>query len=460
MDAKGRRGARWSRHPVHRYPREEVTVAATNDIGATVRRGVRPLPTAAFTDEATYRKTRLPVDRAFTLIPDAYTSRAFFDLEQERVFASSWVAVGTTDQLADPGQVMLAEVAGRPIVVTRNNQGELRAFHNVCRHRGTKLLDGVGAVRRIRRIRCPYHSWTYDLDGRCLGTPLFEGAEDIPEEQQGVFDMSDVKEFDKADYGLLPVRVGSWGFLVFVNLDTQAAPLAEQLGDLPQRFHDYRLDEWRVMRRRRYDVAANYKLIGENFMEYYHLPWVHPELIKVSRLEDHYRWQGRGMYTGMCTTPISRNTDAGGWEGLPPLQSLGDADASAGRFVWLFPNTAIVVLPNHAFVLLNQPKGPADSIEEAVILTHPDCMQGSDVTHELDQLEQFWDLVNRQDLEIIERVQKGIANPAYEAGRMCYRFEEPLHRFQNMIIDKMVGINRVPVGDDETMTPMFKSDHA
>jgi choline monooxygenase len=429
-------------------------MATTTRNGTPDRTRTRPLPAESFTDEATYRDTRLPVELAATLIPDAYTSHEFFALEQERVFATSWVAVGTTDQVREPGQVILTEVAGRPIIVTRNRAGELRGFHNVCRHRATKLLDGVQSVGRTCRIRCPYHSWTYDLDGNCLGTPLFAGS-GIPAEQQGVFDMSAVRGFDKADYGLFPVRVQAWGFLVFVHLDPQGPPVSEQLGDLPDRLAGHRLGQWRAQRRRRYEVAANYKLIGENFMEYYHLPWVHPELIRVSRLSDHYRWQGRGMYTGMTTTPISANTDAGGWDGLAPVPDLPQADASAGRFVWLFPNTAIVVLPNHAFVLLTHPEGPSRTVEEAVLLTHPDSAAGADATGALDQLEGFWDLVNRQDLEIVQRVQSGITDPTYTGGRMCYRFEEPLHRFQNMIIDRMLGIDRVPAGDEDTMTPMF-----
>jgi len=138
-----------------------------------------------------------------------------------------------------------------------------------------------------------------------------------------------------------------------------------------------------------------------------------------------------------------------------PAPGLSEADATAGRFVWLFPSTAIAVLPNHAFVLFARPESPGRTVEETVILTHPDSVRGADASEGLDQLERFWDLVNRQDLEIVERVQQGIANPAYTGGRMCYRFEEPLHRFQNMIIDRMVGIDRVPAGDDDTMIPMF-----
>jgi choline monooxygenase len=182
--------------------------------------------------------------------------------------------------------------------------------------------------------------------------------------------------------------------------------------------------------------------------------------VKVSRMEDHYRWQGPGMYTGMCTTPVSQNTEDGGWQGLPPLSALDSEDAESGRFVWLFPNTAVVVLPNHAFVIMARPEGPDRTVEETVILAHPESLESPDSGDALDQLARFWDLVNLQDIEIVERVQEGISNPAYAGGRMCYKFEEPLHRFQNMVVDRMVGIRRVPPGDQERMAPMFASERS
>jgi choline monooxygenase len=414
----------------------------------------RPIDPSRFGDEDLYRHTRLPVDLASTLIPDAYTSPEFFALEQDRVFTSSWVAVGLVGDVDGPGRCVVVEVAGRSIIVTRNRHGALRGFHNVCRHRATRLLDAdAREVGRRGRIRCPYHSWTYDTDGTCLGTPLFEGS-DVPAGEETIFDTV-AQGFDKADHGLLPVSVDSWGFFLFVNLSPDPEPLLTALGDLPQRFADHRLAEWTPQRRRAYDVAANYKLVGENFMEYYHLPWVHPELNQVSKFSDHYRWQGPGLYTGMCTTPVSRNGDAGGWDGLRPLSTLGAEDADSGRFVWLFPSTALVVLPNHAFVLFNRPVAADRTVETAVLLAHPESMDDPDAEEGIEQLEKFWDLVNRQDLEIVERVQEGIANPAYRGGRMCFRFEEPLHRFQNMVIDKMVGVDRVPGGDEDTMTRMF-----
>jgi len=405
----------------------------------------RPLSPEAFVDEATYAGTRRPVSLATTLIPDAYTSDGFFAAEREHVFGASWVAVAAAAELASPGDAVATEVAGEPLFVVRDRAGIVRAFFNVCRHRGARLLDS-GPQRLGRHIRCPYHSWAYGLDGGCLGTPLFDGS-GIPEAEQGVFAMGDVERFDKADHGLLPVRVEVWGPLVLVNLDPSAPPLADELGDLTERLSGYRLDEWVTARTARYEIRANWKLVAENYMEYYHLPWVHSSLVKVSPLKSHYRWQGTGMYTGMCTTPIADSTAEGGWKGLPPIPGLSQADAVSARFVWLFPNVALNVLPNHLFLMLARPQAPALTIEDAYLLVHPSQADAPEAEGEIGQLLGFWDVVNREDIGIVERVQEGLAARAYTGGRMCYQFEEPIHRFQNMLVDRIVGIRRVPAGD-------------
>lgn len=417
----------------------------------------RPLAPGAFTSAETYRATRLPVDQASTLIPDAYTSSDFHALELDRVFGHSWVPVCVTDEVAEPGSYLVVDVAGRSVIVCRNRARELRAHHNVCRHRGAQLLLDGEHGRTERFFQCPYHAWAYDLDGACLGTPLFTRQAQIPEDQRGVFDMSDVTAFDKADHGLYPVRVDSWGCLVFVCLDPEAAPLADELGDLPQRLVDHRLEEHRLLRRAEYSIAANWKLVAENFMEYYHLPWVHPGLVKVSPMKDHYRWQGTGMYMGFCTTPIAANTDDGGWTGLPALSMLDEDDRVSARFVWLFPNIALNVLPNHTFLILARPTETGLTEEITYILAHPECIEGAGeaLDEEVDALLRFWNDVNREDIAIVERVQRGLASPAYTGGRMCYRFEESVHRFQNMVIDRLLGLRRVPAGDAESQIPMF-----
>jgi choline monooxygenase len=416
-------------------------------------------PADAFTLEATYAATRRPVALAQTLTPEAYTSEAFFAVERERVFSTSWVAVGCSSRVREPGDVLVCEVAGRSIFVVRNRAGELRAFYNVCRHRGTRLVS-PGESRVKRFIRCPYHSWAYDLDGTCVGTPLFTGSE-IPEDQQAVFDMDDAKGFDRADYGLLRVAVDAWGPLVFVNLGRNPAPLSEDLGDLPSRTAGHRLDEWEIARVSEYEIAANYKLVAENFMEYYHLPWVHPGLVQVSPVDAHHRWQGPGMYAGFCTTPIAQDTEEGGWgSGLAPISGLDASDAVSARFIWLFPNVAINVLPNHVFIILARATSPRQTHETTYLLTHPESTADGGSDQAVEQLAGFWDSVNREDIEIVERVQAGLDSTPFPGGRLCYRFEESLHRFQNMVIDRMVGKRRIPPGDEVEAAPMFKRSGA
>jgi choline monooxygenase len=408
----------------------------------------------AFTSEETYAATRRPVELAQTLTPEAYTSDVFLAVERERVFAASWNVAGLTAELRSPGDVLVVEVAGRSVFVVRHQDGGLRAFYNVCRHRGTQLLEA--GERRVKRfIRCPYHSWAYDLNGRCIGTPLFTGS-DIPSDQQAAFDMGGVKAFDRADHGLLRVAVDEWGPFVFVHLGADPPPLAEQLGDLPERTAGYRLDEWGIARFKDYEIAANYKLVGENFMEYYHLPWVHPGLVKVSPIGAHHRWQGPGMYAGFCTSPIAADTEDGGWGGgLEPMDGLSEDDGQSARFAWLFPNVALNVLPNHLFVMHARPLSPRLTLERTYLLTHPDSGSGPEQERSIDELLRFWDAVNREDIAIVERVQTGLDTTPFPGGRLCYRFEEPVHRFQNMVADHMVGAPRVPPGDAVESAPMF-----
>jgi choline monooxygenase len=413
----------------------------------------RPISADAFTDPATYTATRLPIEEASTLIPDAYTSEAFHALERERVFARSWVPVAVTGEIPEPGDFVVVDVAGCSLIVCRDREGMLRAHHNVCRHRGSRLCaEPRGHVRRF--FQCPYHAWAYGLDGACLGTPLFTREAHIPADQEPAFDMSGVRAFDKADHGLHPARVDSWGPLVFVCLDETAPPLEDELGDLPARLEGYRLGSQRLLARVDYRIEANWKLVAENFMEYYHLPWVHPGLVKVSPLDAHHRWQGSGMYMGFCTTPIAANTDDGGWQGLPALSTLAGDDAVSARFAWVFPTLAVNALPNHTFLMLTRPDGAGGTNESTYLLAHP-AEGADDEQAAIEALLSFWDEVNREDIAIVERVQAGLADPAYRGGRMCYRFEESVHRFQNMVVDRMLGIRRLPEGDGDGARPMF-----
>jgi choline monooxygenase len=400
----------------------------------------------SFTREETYRATRLPVDRALTLNPEAYRSPDYYDIERQKVFSEGWVCVGYTTQLAEPGDTLVATVAGQPILVTRDRARKLHAFYNVCRHRGSMLV-AEGGHHDV--IRCPYHSWGYALDGRLLGAPYFKGL-DIPEPDRAAYELAEVKGFRKEDYGLLPVRVDTWGCFVFVNLEPNARPLEAWLGDLDRRLGHYPLGDLRLWKRKTIEVQANWKLIAENFMEYYHLPWVHPELNTVSSFDNHERFQGPGLYTGMCTTPLARNPglpiDLGV---LPAMPGLTAKDAETAYWILIVPNLALFLLPHHVFTLLYRPDGVGRTIEYADMLIHPDVLGSPDGEAKCAAIFAFWDLVNAQDIAAVERVQKGLAASAYTGGRMCFRFEESIHRFQNIIIDLMTANPRTPPGDED-----------
>lgn len=403
----------------------------------------KPVTEHRYLQEDTYARTRAGVEEAMTLIPDAYRDPEFYALEQKQVFARNWVVAGPASQVEKPGDIMIAEVSGQSLIILRDDQGELRSFHNVCRHRGARLCAQKGAVKR--HIVCPYHGWGYNLRGECIGTPLFDKGANRRAIQ--MHDMSHLRDFDKKDFGLIPARVEQWGMLIFVCLDEDAPPLAEALGDLPHRLANYRLHEWREIGELRYDIPCNWKLLFENAVEYYHLPWVHPRLAKTSRVADHHRWQGDGMYCGICTSPVTSTGDAG-WLSMKNLPGLTPEQNVSGYFFGLFPNVIIFIMPSHAFVIAAQPQAANRTVETAWLLAHPECTANAPEST-VQEVVDFWNEVNLEDVDICSRVQEGISQEAYPGGRMCYHFEEPVHRFQNMIIDSMVGLRRVPKGDTE-----------
>ena len=395
-----------------------------------------------YLQETTYAGTRAGVESAKTLIPEAYYDPEFFALEKRQVFARNWIVAGPASRVATPGDIMICEAGGQPLFVVRGEDGELRAFYNVCRHRGTRLCAEDGAAKK--HIVCPYHGWGYNFRGECIGTPLFDKGANRRAIQ--MHDMSHLKDsFDKKEYGLFPARVAQWGMLAFVCLDETAPPLEESLGDLPHRLANYRLDEWREIGAREYDVQCNWKLLVENAVEYYHLPWVHPRLAKTSRIADHHRWQGDGMYCGICTSPVTA-TDDSGWLAMKNLSGLTAEQNCSGYFFGLFPNAIVFVMPSHAFVLHARPLSPERTVEKAWLLAHPECTDGMSQAA-IGEVMEFWNEVNLEDVDICQKVQSGLVAEPYSGGRMCYHFEEPVHRFQNMIADAMVGVRRVPKGD-------------
>ncbi len=387
-----------------------------------------------FTGEAFWAGVRKPVEHATGMPPEAYVDDDFFAVEQQRVFERGWVVVGLVPEVAEPGRVLVRRVGSKSVLVVRGHDGELRGFLNACRHRGTELAETDCTVDRI--IRCPYHRWGYGLDGTLLATPMFN---EVPR-----------PGFDMADYPLMPVRVQQWGILVFACCDPNTMPLQEWLGDLPERMADYHFERWSVTSDQTLDVRCNWKLISENFQEYYHLKWVHPELAKVSRVQDHYRYQGPGLYCGQTTTPVTSD-ERDEWMSLPPAPGLGESDLTSGRFVAVYPNATLAVLPGQAFLMLLEPVAPGHTRERCVLTLAPSETEASQQVR--DALLAFWNEINGEDIWIMELAQRGLAGTNIPAGPLSPRFEEPLNRFHKITADLISaeslssGAPVVPTGD-------------
>ena len=402
----------------------------------TTTETLHAVPESRWTSDEAWVGTRRPVLEAHALPADCYVAEAFFAEEQARVFATSWVSVGFCNELDAPGSAIVQTVAGRSVIITRNAGGELRAFLNACRHRGTQLVDGDCILGSV--IHCPYHRWGYDRDGALVATPQFADA--------------GVDGFEPTDYGLHPVRVDAWQCLLVICLSNETVPANKWVGDLDQRLAGYRLGKWRTHLTQNIEIEANWKLISENFQEYYHLRWVHPELSKVSRVQDHYRYQGTGMYCGQTTTPIS-NDERGDWSAMPPVEGLNHSDMASGRFIALFPNTLLSVLPNHVFVMHLDPVGPGLTRVTGTWLLPPSNPHVADA--DFSTTRDFWQDVNDEDTDIVERGQKGLTSGGYTPGRLSPRFEEPLHRFHNMLADRFTGSTGIPAGDESDDQPLY-----
>ena len=394
-------------------------------------------PRTDWTNNDAWRGTRADLHKATGLNPDCYAGEEFFALEQVRVFERAWVIVGTSPEVAEPGRLLVRRVGRRSILISRDNEGVLRGFYNTCRHRGTELAEADCDVAGT--IRCPYHRWSYGLDGVLKATPRFD---DVPRQ-----------DFNRSDFSLLGVRVDTWGPLLFACLDAETPPLAEWLGDLPERMAGYGFESWRIQEEATVEIAANWKLISENFQEYYHLTWVHPELAKISRVKDHYRYQGPGMYCGQTTTPVT-GTAGDAWLVLPVAEGLDESDATSGRHLAVYPNVIFSVLPNHVFVMRLEPIAPGLTRETCTFLlpasTPPVTADDMAATRD------FWIDINNEDIDICQRGQRGLTYGHIEPGPLAPRFEQPLHRFHNMLADCLTADSlqtglTIPAGDDGSL---------
>jgi len=386
---------------------------------------------------------------AKTLEQKYFISPQIFAEEQEKIFSRQWVLVGHQSQIAKPGDYFISDLAGESLIVVRDKRGEIHAFYNVCRHRGSRLVENGNG--QLSAIQCPYHAWTYALDGRLLGAPH----------------MDDVPGFNKPDYSLRPVNVAVWQGFIFVNL-AEAGPLTSILSQRERRKQDgfVSLEDWfaplagkfsrwnlsslRSAKRIEYDVQANWKLIFQNYSECYHCLGVHPELSKISPHDSSENDLTEGPFLGgfmriakgrsltmsgkACALGIadsSRAHDRAPARNRNPSQEIEndydhehEQDGKNRVFYYsIFPNMLLSLHPDYVMVHQLLPQSPQRTLIFCNWFFHPAAFEREDFKPE-DAIE-FWDMVNRQDWHVCELSQQGISSRAYRPGPYSARESIP-----------------------------------
>ncbi|NKB86801.1 MAG: Rieske 2Fe-2S domain-containing protein [Acidobacteria bacterium] len=341
-------------------------------------------------DQAELDAVRRPVAEATNLPGGLYVEPAVFALEQESIFAKSWICAGRVDDLSEAGAFMTTEIAGRSVLLVRGEDGAVRGFHNVCRHRGACLVQTDCGT--ARSFRCNYHGWTYGSDGGLLAAPLMD-------ERPG---------FDKNDHGLAGVRTEVWGGFVFVNLDPGATELSDAMAGFPD-LSRYDLENLRRGHEVSYDVQANWKVLCENYSECYHCALVHPQLNRVTDYRSGGNsFEGPGFnggpmmlaegFTTMSTTGERRH---------PVIEGVGDEETRV-HYLHFYPSFLIALLPEYVLLHRVQPDGPGRSRVSCEWFYPESTLAQSDF--DASEEIEFWDVTNRQDWGLCEMVQQGAAS--------------------------------------------------
>jgi phenylpropionate dioxygenase-like ring-hydroxylating dioxygenase large terminal subunit len=385
-----------------------------------------PAPAVAGFDrhaaEAELASVYAPLDEATTLPGRYYHDPAIHAEEMRRIFAEMWLCAGREADIEKPGDFLTRNLGAESIVLVRDAGGTARAFHNVCRHRGARIVDEARGGG-LTRFQCPYHSWGYDLDGALRSAPH----------------MDEVKGFDRREYPLRPVRLAAWSGFLFVSLSAATPPIETHLGEMATYFERYRIGSLRNGHRIRYSIAANWKILCENYSECYHCFLVHPQLNRVS----HYR-SGQIELINPATVggymelrePEFNTMSGTGRTSRRPFATIAPEDHRRIHYYIIYPNIFLSLHPDYVMTHTLWPAGPGRTDIECEFLFDPREMTvpGFDPSDAV----RFWDETNRQDWSVCERAHLGTGSSSYDRGRLS-RLEWMTHIFDKFVADRLLG---------------------
>lgn len=372
---------------------------------------------ATDTPHTDLRAVRRPVQNAQGLPNAHYIDPAVYEEEKHAVLFANWAGLAVASQVPEPGDALPLTFLDIPLLLIRDADGQVRVFENICRHRGMILVSDARKIEGA--IRCPYHSWCYSTKGDLVATPHVGGP-----------GQNSHAAIDKSTLGLNEVRSHIWFDTVFINIDGKAAPFETQHSDL--------LDRWAIVDQPMFhggpdshfqlEVTTNWKLAVENYCESYHLPWVHPGLNSYSRLEDHYNIAEAGKYSGQGTLVYRQLTDEEGTT-FPDFQNLTDAWRDGGEYIALYPNVLLGVQRDHWFVILLEPVGLTQT-REHIHLYYAQSDTDADLRAKNAAL---WKEVFKEDIGVVEGMQKGRRAPSFDGGRFSPAMDSPTHCFHDWV---------------------------
>jgi len=352
------------------------------------------------------------IAKAWTLPARLYTDASVFGAEKERIFSRTWQVVGHASQVASRGDFFTTELVGEPLVFVRGQDGKLRGFYNVCRHRAGPPAEGCGS-RKL--FRCGYHGWTYGLDGALISATEIEGVEG----------------FRPEDFALAPVRTEEWFNLVFANLDAEALPLCQSLGELPKQAERFPFAEMKRFERRTYDMKCNWKTYVDNYLEGYHLPSVHPglnrELDYNAYVVEPYA-RGHEKYVRQFS-PI-RGTQPG--DATPRRYPEAKEDLTTDYF-WVFPNWMLNCYPDNVSLNIVLPVEP----ERSLAIFEWYLPEKDHTAPAAKASVEFSDQIQIEDVGICEAVQRNLRSRSYSQGRFSVKQEKGVHAFHRMYAELM-----------------------
>ncbi len=338
-----------------------------------------------------------------TLAREYYTSPEIFAEEIERIFTRQWFCAGHLSRIPVAGDYFLVEAFGESIIVLHDQNDEIRAFYNVCRHRGTHMCE-ENEGRFGKSIQCPYHAWTYGLDGSLIGAPL----------------MKDVEDFNKEEFPLYAVHLQLWEGFIFLNLAKSSEKFEQTFAPLHHKFDRWNLPILKPARRISYDLKANWKFIFQNYNECYHCPPVHPQLARISPSDSGENDLIGGRFIGgfMLIDGAASLTLSGQTCALP-VGELKPEDHQRVYYYSLSPNMLLSLHPDYVLFHTLWPKSPTQTIIHCEWLFHPDSFGRPDFRPD-DGIE-FWDITNRQDWHMCELAQTGVSSRAYQPSPYSQR---------------------------------------